>query len=285
MTAITSPMLLMLAALASLLLAGTPLGTRAWQRLTDQPAWRWLDAVVAGSKLPVPVPIVAAAALGLGLLAARLLWNFSPPLALMAGIVAAASPLLLIALRAGSKQESTGRAAIAAGRAISAHLRAGENLYRSIEGTAAAGDGPVERALKRAGERFRLDLPLARALSGQTAIVRNPQLALMLGVLSQVATHGSVGETAASVVDGLCDELEQSLRARVDLRERTRGVAVQLYVVAGAIPAISLWLAQTSPHGQSVFDLDVGRTVLLPIGLALEFLGIVLFWRWTRPSE
>ncbi len=54
MTAITSPMLLMLAALASLLLAGTPLGTRAWQRLTDQPAWRWLDAVVAGSKLPVP---------------------------------------------------------------------------------------------------------------------------------------------------------------------------------------------------------------------------------------
>ncbi|MDE2862952.1 MAG: hypothetical protein OXL33_05845, partial [Chloroflexota bacterium] len=110
-------------------------------------------------------------------------------------------------------------------------------------------------------------------------------LALLLTVMAQLARQGAQGQAAADVLNLVARQIELGLRAREQLSERTRGIAIQVYVVAGAIPLMAVWLWQSSPYRFSVFELPLGRTVLLPFALAMELVGLALLWRWTRPDS
>jgi Flp pilus assembly protein TadB len=231
-----------------------------------------------------PGPLLAGC-LGLGLLAGRMAWGFSLQLGLVAGTAAALAPVALLWLRAGGHERRIEREVIACTRQLSGHLAAGENLYRSIRQLAGSRNNAVETALGRAADEFRFDRPLAAVLAAASARADYRPLALVLTVLAQLARHGTQGQAAADVLDLVARQLEQGLRAREQLAERTRGIAIQIYVVAAAIPLMAIWLWQSSPYRFSVFELPLGRTVLLPVALSLELLGLALLWRWSRPAS
>ena len=65
-------------------------------------------------------------------------------------------------------------------------------------------------------------------------------LALLLTVMAQLARQGAQGQAAADVLDLVARQIELGLRAREQLSERTRGIAIQVYVVAGAIPLMAV---------------------------------------------
>lgn len=231
-----------------------------------------------------PGPLLAGC-LGLGIAAGSLAWGFSLQLGLVVGTSAALAPLAVLWLRTAGHERRIEREVIACTRQLSGHLAAGENLYRSIRQLAGSRNNPVEAALGRTADEFRFDRPLAAVLTSASARADYRPLALLLTVLAQLARHGTQGQAAADVLDLVARQLEQGLRAREQLTERTRGIAIQIYVVAAAIPLMAIWLWQSSPYRFSVFELPLGRTVLLPVAISLELLGLALLWRWSRPES
>ncbi len=220
-----------------------------------------------------------------GLAAGRAAAAYSVQVGVVLGIAGALAPVTLLWLRSSSRERRLERETAALTRQLSAHVGAGENLYSSIRQLAGDRRGPVREAFGQAADEFRLDRPLAAALGDGARRSRIPALSLLLTVLAQLSQQGVQGQAAADVLDLSARQMEHSLRAREQLSERTRGVAVQIYAVAGAIPLMAIWIWQTSAYRFSVFDLPLGRSVLLPLALALELLGLALLWRWTRPGS
>ncbi len=220
-----------------------------------------------------------------GLAAGRLAWGYSIPVALLAAFAAALAPATILWLRSSGHERRIERETIALARQLAAHLGAGENLYTSIRQLSGDRRGPVQAALGLAADEFRLDRPLANALQDGAQRSRLRPLSLLLAVLAQLSQQGTQGQAAADVLDLVAQQMEHSLRAREQLAERTRGVATQVYAVAGAIPVMAVWIWQTSSYSFSVFDLPLGRSVLLPFALAMELLGLALLWRWSRPES
>ncbi|MDE2936233.1 MAG: type II secretion system F family protein [Chloroflexota bacterium] len=220
-----------------------------------------------------------------GLLAGRLASGISMQLAIVSGVAAVMVPLAILWLRIAGHERRIEREVIARARQLSAHLAAGENLYRSIHQLAGSRDSPVEVAFGKVADEFRFDRPLAQVLGAAALRADYRPLALLLTVMAQLARQGAQGQAAADVLNLVARQIELGLRAREQLSERTRGIAIQVYVVAGAIPLMAVWLWQSSPYRFSVFELPLGRTVLLPFALAMELVGLALLWRWTRPDS
>ncbi len=277
--------LLLALAIVVNLLAVSGIASRLLAGLVRLAPARALDRLIRASRLPVGLPVI----LGPTVLAmgatGRWLWEYSILLAIVVALALGIAPFVAIWLRAAALAVPAELEVIAVTRQLAAHLRAGENLYRSIVAVAGAQTRETRASLSRASNEFRLDRPLATALARQSELAESAPLALLLGVLAQVADQGSTGESAGAVLDLLAQQLEQNQRSSADLKEQTRGVAIQLYVVAGAIPLMALWLWQTSPHGYSVFELPIGQALLLPFGVAVELLGLLLFWYWTRTGQ
>ncbi|MXX99617.1 MAG: hypothetical protein F4Y67_02190 [Chloroflexi bacterium] len=206
-------------------------------------------------------------------------------MAMVSGVAAAMAPLVILWLRTAGHERRIEREVIARARQLSAHLAAGENLYRSIRQLAGHRENPVEEALGKVADEFRFDRPLAQVLGAAALRAEYRQLALLLTVMAQLARQGAQGQAAADVLDLVARQIELGLRAREQLSERTRGIAIQIYVVAGAIPLMAVWLWQSSPYRFSVFELPLGRSILLPFALAMELVGLALLWRWTRPDS
>lgn len=244
----------------------------------------FLDRIRRASRIGLGSIQLLALCVIAGLIAGRLAWPISMQLAIVAGAAATVAPLALLWLRTAGHERRIEREVIARARQLSAHLAAGENLYRSIRHQAGARSNPVEAALGQVADEFRFDRPLAAVLAAAAVRAEYRPLALLLTVLAQIARQGAQGQAAADVIDLVARQLEFGLRAREQLSERTRGVAIQIYVVAGAIPLMAVWLWQSSPYRFSVFELPLGRTVLLPFALVMELIGLALLWRWTRPG-
>ncbi|MYB15469.1 MAG: hypothetical protein F4X41_00315 [Chloroflexi bacterium] len=220
-----------------------------------------------------------------GLGAGRLAAGISIQMAVLSGAAAAMAPLAYLWLRTAGHERRIEREVIACSRQLSAHLAAGENLYRSIRQLAGSRDNPVEEALGKVADEFRFDRPLAQVLGAAAVRAQYRPLALLLTVMAQLARQGAQGQAAADVLDLVARQIELGLRAREQLTERTRGIAIQIYVVAGAIPLMAVWLWQSSPYRFSVFELPLGRSILMPFALVMELIGLVLLWRWTRPDS
>ena len=60
-----------------------------------------------------------------------------------------------------------------------------------------------------------------------------------------------------------------------DVRARTSGLRVQIFLLAGLVPCLALYLAVTVPGLSETFATPLGRFVLLPLAGVLELSGIV----------
>ncbi len=285
MPEMTDQLALLVCGVLILLLGSSGLPERVTRSRAAAGLRRSLERILRANRLRFGYGWLLAGSAVAGLAAGRLTFAYSVPLALVVGIAAALAPATLLWLRTAAHERRIERETIAVTRQLAAHLGAGENLYSSIRQIAGEGAGPAQSALGQAADEFRFDRTLAAALLAAAGAAGHPCLALLLSVLAQLARQGAQGQAAADVLDLVAQQMEHALRAREQLVERTRGVAVQTYVVAGAIPLMAVWLWQTSPYRFSVFELPLGRSVLLPFAVTMELLGLALLWRWSRPGS
>ena len=151
--------------------------------------------------------------------------------------------------------------------------------------------GPLPRAWRRrqvrddlawVANRFRLDRPIHGSLAAVAARTPSRHLRLAYRVLARAIEHGVAGRRAVTALEGLEATVAANLRAHEDLRAKTRGLRIQIVVVAVAIPVIHLYLRGTNPESFTVMDEPLGQFVLLPGAVMCEVLGLYLWRRFTR---
>ena len=207
--------------------------------------------------------------------------------ALSAAVIGAATgavvPVLVLRTAATRARARADREALVLLRLLSAHLRTGatyvEALRSAAEGVVTA---QVQDDLAWIASRFRLDRPLHSSLAAVAARTPGRHLRLVYRMLARAIEHGVAGRRAVTALEGLEATIAANLRAQDDLQARTRGLRIQIAVVALAIPVIHLYLRWTNPASFTVMDQPLGQFVLLPGAVLCELVGLLLWRRFTR---
>ncbi len=208
---------------------------------------------------------------------------FAPPFALMGAAAGAITPAVLLRAAVTRTQARADREALALLRLVAAHLRTDATYLDALRAAAEGVSTPqVRDELAWIANRFRLDRPLHRSLVEAAARTPGRHLRLAYRVLARAIEHGVSGRRAVVALEGLEATIAANLRAREDLRAKTRGIRIQIVVVALAIPAIHLYLRGTNPESFTVMGEPLGQFVLLPGAVLLEVVGLLLWRRFTR---
>lgn len=249
-------------------------GQRRLSRIADQ-----LDE--AGVAVAPPIFLVInGGALVVGAVIGGLV---APPLAPVGAIVGAIAPWVVLRTAVGRARARADREALVLLRLLGAHLRAGATYIEALRAAAEGVATPqVRDDLAWVANRFRLDRPLHGSLAAVAARTPGRHLRLAYRVLARAIEHGVAGRRAVTALEGLEATVAANLRALEDLRAKTRGLRIQIVVVAVAIPVIHLYLRGTNPESFSVMDEPLGQFVLLPGAVMCEVFGLYLWRRFTR---
>lgn len=205
------------------------------------------------------------------------------PAAVIGAATGAMAPVLVLRMAATRARARADREALILLRLLSAHLRTGatyvEALRAAAEGVVTA---QVQDDLAWIASRFRLDRPLHSSLTAVAARTPGRHLRLSYRILARAVEHGLAGRRAVTALEGLEATIAANLRAHDDLQARTRGLRIQIAVVALAIPVIHLYLRWTNPASFTVMDQPLGQYVLLPGAVLFELVGLLLWRRFTR---
>ena len=205
------------------------------------------------------------------------------PAALLGATAGTMVPGLVLRATLASARARADREALVLLRLLSAHLRTGATYIEALR-SAAEGvtTSQVLDDLDWITNRFRLDRPLHGSLAVVAARTPGRNLRLAYRVLARAIEHGVAGRRAVSALEGLEGTIAANLRAKDDLRAKTRGLRIQIIVVALAIPIIHLYLRWTNPASFTVMAQPLGQYVLLPGAVACELVGLLLWRRFTR---
>ena len=267
----------------ALALAPAPRQTAMADRASRQPRLVGLGTQLQEAGVPlVPQTFVLLNVLSAAL--GGLIGGFAAlPAALIGAAVGAIVPGLVLRATLANARARADREALVLLRLLSAHLRTGatyiEALRSAAEGVAAT---QVLDDLAWITNRFRLDRPLHGSLAAVAARTPGRNLRLAYRVLARAIEHGVAGRRAVTALEGLEGTITANLRAKDDLRARTRGLRIQIVVVALAIPIIHVYLRWTNPASFTVMDQPLGQYVLLPGALGCELCGLLLWRRFTR---
>lgn len=205
------------------------------------------------------------------------------PAAMLGAVTGMIAPTLVLRAAVANARARADREALVLLRLMSAHLRTGatyiEALRAAAEGVATA---QVQDDLAWISSRFRLDRPLHASLAAVAARTPGRNLRLAYRVMARAIEHGVSGRRAVTALEGLEGTIAANLRARDDLRAKTRGLRIQIVVVALAIPIIHVYLRWTNPASFTVMDQPLGQFVLLPGAVVCELGGLLLWNRFTR---
>ena len=252
---------------------------RSWvQRCLDRIADHLHEAGVAVA--PSIFLLISGGAFTVGAVAVGLV---APPLAPVGAIAGATAPWVVLRTAVARARARADREALVLLRLLGAHLRAGATYMEALRAAAEGVATPqVRDDLAWVANRFRLDRPLHGSLAAVAARTPGRHLRLAYRLLVRAIEHGVAGRRAVTALEGLEATVAANLRAHEDLRAKTRGLRIQIVVVAVAIPVIHLYLRGTNPESFTVMDEPLGQFVLLPGAVMCEVLGLYLWRRFTR---
>ncbi len=196
---------------------------------------------------------------------------------LVFGAAAAIVPSLAVRERARAARREARAATARIVAAIHAAVRSGvalpEAMRRGLEvAPVPLARRPWETALRDFTLGAPLDAALAAAASGESdERVRATLDTFALGVGERLSLE-RVGSLAGSLAERLAyaESLDDEVRAR------TGGARMQVHLLAAVVPCLALYLAATTPGVGAVLAGDLGRSVLVPLAVALELVGILL---------
>jgi len=147
-----------------------------------------------------------------------------------------------------------------------------EALRRAIGGTE---DRLAVRPFAAALRAFDLGAPLDDALRRAAGATADPRVRVALDTLALGIASRLPGERAGALVAAVADRLAFHERLEEDVRARTNGLQLQVILLAGLVPALTIYLSYTVPSLGSTLGSSLGKLVLIPAAVLLEAVGIL----------
>ena len=216
-------------------------------------------------------------ALRAAVIMAAVLLALAAGLSPVAGVaIGCAGPSIVVRIRAERASRHALGETIRLLRTAEGALRSSAGLPEALRrGIEACPDPHARRPFVHALRAFDLGAPLDVALShparGSSGPARTALETLAIGVTERLP-----GQRAAQLLASAADRLAFQERLEAEVRARTNGLRVQVFVLALLVPSLAIYLALTVPTLRVTLESDLGRMVLVPGALALESVGIFL---------
>jgi len=197
-----------------------------------------------------------------------------PPIpAMVAGAIAPSMAARMRADRAGRRARgATTRMLRMTEAALRSNAGVPEALRRAIGGTE---DRLAVRPFAAALRAFDLGAPLDDALRRAAGATADPRVRVALDTLALGIASRLPGERAGALVAAVADRLAFHERLEEDVRARTNGLQLQVILLAGLVPALTIYLSYTVPSLGSTLGSSLGKLVLIPAAVLLEAIGIL----------
>ena len=197
-----------------------------------------------------------------------------PPIpAMVAGAIAPSMAARMRADRAGRRARgATTRMLRMTEAALRSNAGVPEALRRAIGGTE---DRLAVRPFAAALRAFDLGAPLDDALRRAAGATADPRVRVALDTLALGIASRLPGERAGALVAAVADRLAFHERLEEDVRARTNGLQLQVILLAGLVPALTIYLSYTVPSLGSTLGSSLGKLVLSPAAGLLEAIGIL----------
>lgn len=206
-------------------------------------------------------------------------------LPLAAVVVAAAAPSIWIRLRAEAARDRARGATPRIVATTEAALRSGASLPEALRrGAEASGDALASRPVLAALRAFDLGAGLDAALVAAARGEHDDRARLALGTIALGVAERLPRDRFADLLAVVGDRLAFDEQLDGEVRARAGGARQQQRLLAVLVPAIALYLSFTMPTLAATLGAPLGRTVLVPLGAALEIAGIVLSRRVVRDA-
>jgi tight adherence protein B len=211
-------------------------------------------------------------------------WLESPVLAVFAGLGGLLLPRFylgwLVHLQARRSEAEAPRLL----QALLAGLTGGSTYLDALRQARLSGNDPwIRDDLDFVIQRFLLDVPLHESLREIRARTTTRNLGLIWETLTICAENHVPTHSARSLFFELSTTIQFNVQLANEVRARSSGQRVQIWLLAIIVPAMYLYLRLTSPQLLSVLDeTTMGRFVLLPLAAVLEVAGVALSFRIAR---
>jgi Flp pilus assembly protein TadB len=202
----------------------------------------------------------------------------------LAGAVSLALvPSVVARAKAGAARERARGALAPLLVATHAGMRSGlalpEALRRAVAG---CGDAIARRPFDEALARFDLGDPLHEALEFGASHTGDARVADAMRTLALGVSERIPIDRAALLLNAVAELVRHDEDVEQEVRARTAGIRLQLYLLAAVVPILSAYLLATMPGLAATLGGTLGRTVLVPGAAFLEITGIVVSRRIVR---
>jgi tight adherence protein B len=232
--------------------------------------------VLFGPRLPLPAPVLgarvavaslAAGVLGVAIAAAA---GYAP-----LGLAAAALPPWWMERAHRAARREAEASVLPALEAVAGAARAGLVLREAIALGRDRARGELAGRMAAALANEELGEPLAPCL-GRARAGAPARIESFFADLELCASARLGSERVAAFLDDVRDTLRFDRELASDLRARTAGPRVQIWLLAAVVPLLALYLSAMSPTLAGELSSPLGRGLLIPAGALFELAGLVM---------
>lgn len=211
-------------------------------------------------------------------------WQQSPVLGLFGAGAGLTLPRLYLTWLVHSQARRSEAAAPALLQTILAGLTSGHTYLDALRHARRACSDPwISEDLDFVTQRFILNVPLSDSLREVRTRVRTRNLGLIWETLSICDANHLPTQAARTLLVELSSAVQFNVQLANEVRARSAGQRVQIWLLAVIVPGMYLYLRLVNPQLLSVLDETMlGRFVLFPLAAALEVAGIALSLRIAR---
>jgi Flp pilus assembly protein TadB len=128
--------------------------------------------------------------------------------------------------------------------------------------------------------QFHLDVPLEKSITDVRRAAAGRNLRLIWDNLAICLANRIPAGRAKGLFQELSSTVQFNVQVQQEVRAKTSGQRVQIWLLAAIVPGLYLYLRIINPDFFFVLDQTfVGKFVLFPVAVALEVLGLVLSFR------
>jgi Flp pilus assembly protein TadB len=199
------------------------------------------------------------------------------------GLLGGAVPSVLVRARAAAARDRARHALAPMLLSTHAALRSGlalpEALRRAVAGCS---DAIARRPFEDALTRFDLGDPLDASLAAGAMRAGDPRTADAMRTLALGVSERMPVDRSASLLNAVAELARHDEVLHDEIRARSAGTRVQMYLLAAVVPSLAAYLVVTMPGLAATLGSGLGRAVLVPAAAGLEVAGIVVSRRIIR---
>ena len=211
-------------------------------------------------------------------------WLESPVLAILGGAAGMLVPRLYLSWLVHAQARRSEDEAPRLLQSLLASLTAGCTYLDTLrQARRATTDRWIREDLDFVIQRFLLDVPLHDSMRERRAHIATRNLALVWETLIVCSANQLPTQAARTLLYELSATVQFNVQLANEVRAKTSGQRVQIWLLAVIVPAMYLYLRLVSPDLLGALDqTPVGRYLLVPAAAVLEVLGIYLSFRVAR---